>query len=120
MHDDIVEKVFNNVDCIVVPSIWAENSPLVIHEAQQARVPVITSDVGGMTEYTHHEINGLLFKHRNINDLVTQLDRLSNDKKLSAKLGQRGYIYSDDGNIPCIKEHVKTLENIYIDLINKK
>jgi glycosyltransferase involved in cell wall biosynthesis len=38
-------------DAIVVPSVWVENSPLVIHEAQQARVPVITADVGGMAEY---------------------------------------------------------------------
>jgi glycosyltransferase involved in cell wall biosynthesis len=28
-----------------------ENSPLVIHEAQQARVPVITAAAGGMGEF---------------------------------------------------------------------
>ena len=39
----------------MVPSIWLENSPLVIHEAQQAGVLVITADVGGMAEYVHHE-----------------------------------------------------------------
>jgi len=44
---DIVAEVFNRVDAIVVPSIWDENSPLVIHEAQQARVPVIAGDAGG-------------------------------------------------------------------------
>ena len=32
---DIVTKVFNEVDCVVVPSIWEENSPLVIHESLQ-------------------------------------------------------------------------------------
>ncbi|HLM45065.1 MAG TPA: glycosyltransferase, partial [Myxococcaceae bacterium] len=46
-NPDIVRDVFNHVDAIVVPSIWAENSPLVIHEALQARVPVITADAGG-------------------------------------------------------------------------
>lgn len=45
---EIVPRVFNHVDCIVVPSIWDENSPLVIHEAQQCRVPVITANHGGM------------------------------------------------------------------------
>ena len=35
---DIVREVFDRVDAIVVPSVWVENSPLVIHEAQQARV----------------------------------------------------------------------------------
>jgi glycosyltransferase involved in cell wall biosynthesis len=51
-NQDITHKVFNRVDAIVVPSIWLENSPLVIHEAQQARIPVITADVGGMAEHT--------------------------------------------------------------------
>jgi glycosyltransferase involved in cell wall biosynthesis len=40
--------VFDRVDAIVVASVWAENSPLVIHEAQQCRVPVLTADYGGM------------------------------------------------------------------------
>ena len=35
---DIVRHVFDHVDAIVVPSIWDENSPLVIHEAQQCHV----------------------------------------------------------------------------------
>ncbi len=47
-NSEIVARVFNHVDCIIVPSIWEENSPLVIHEAQQCRVPVITANQGGM------------------------------------------------------------------------
>jgi glycosyltransferase involved in cell wall biosynthesis len=70
-----VPEVLNRVDAIVVPSIWEENSPLVIHEAQQARVPVITADVGGMAEYVRHEHNGLLFRHRNAGSLATQMQR---------------------------------------------
>ena len=59
-----MRDAFDRVDAIVVPSVWVENSPLVIHEAQQARVPVITADAGGMAEYVRHEVNGLLFEHR--------------------------------------------------------
>ena len=47
-NSNIVPSVFNHLDCIVVPSIWDENSPLVIHEAQQCGVPVITANQGGM------------------------------------------------------------------------
>lgn len=35
-NQDIVRDVFDRVDAIVVPSVWVENSPLVIHEAHQA------------------------------------------------------------------------------------
>ncbi len=116
----IVEDVFNHVDAIVVPSIWVENSPLVIHEAQQVGVPVITADVGGMQEYVHHEINGLLFHFRNEASLTKQMQRLVDDPSLAEKLGQKRYLYSLDGNIPTIQNHVKTLEKIYLNLLSKK
>ncbi|MEJ6588766.1 MAG: glycosyltransferase, partial [Crocinitomicaceae bacterium] len=48
INHNLANDVFSNVDCIVVPSIWGENSPLVIHEAQSCKVPVITADFGGM------------------------------------------------------------------------
>ncbi|MCW1918866.1 glycosyltransferase [Rhodobacter sp. KR11] len=35
---------------VVVPSIWWENSPVVIQEARQAGTPVIASNIGGMKE----------------------------------------------------------------------
>lgn len=116
----IIETVFNKVDCIVVPSIWVENSPLVIHEALQTRVPVITADVGGMAEYIQHEINGLLFKHREINDLAIQMQRLLDDPALAIKLGTRGYLQSDDGNIPDMPTHLMRIENIYQNLLATK
>jgi glycosyltransferase involved in cell wall biosynthesis/SAM-dependent methyltransferase len=49
------------VDVLVVPSVWYENSPLTIHEALMARVPVIGSDIGGIPELVRHEENGLTF-----------------------------------------------------------
>ena len=50
-NPDIVRSGLNRVDALVVPSYWAENSPLVIHEAQLAWVSVIAADLGGMAEY---------------------------------------------------------------------
>lgn len=38
------------IDVLVVPSVWFENSPLTIHEAWLAGVPVVTSGLGGMAE----------------------------------------------------------------------
>src|SRR5918999_217024 len=48
-----------SVDWVVVPSIWWENSPLVIQEAFQHRRPVICSGIGGMAEKGTHGVNGL-------------------------------------------------------------
>jgi glycosyltransferase involved in cell wall biosynthesis len=112
-NQNIVADVFNRVDAIVVPSVWVENSPLVIHEALQARVPVITADVGGMVEYVHHEVNGLCFQHRSPTDMATQMQRLLDEPGLAEKLGQRGYVQSDNGDIPDLETHVADIEAIY-------
>ena len=112
-NQNIIQDVFNRVDAIVVPSIWVENSPLVIHEAQQARVPVITADVGGMAEYVDHEINGLLFKHRTPKSLSEQMQRFVDNPSFARHLGERGYIHDKDGNIPEITTHANELENLY-------
>jgi glycosyltransferase involved in cell wall biosynthesis/MoaA/NifB/PqqE/SkfB family radical SAM enzyme len=114
-NEEIIHKVFNYIDAIVVPSIWEENSPLVIHEANQTKVPVITANYGGMKEYVKHLENGLLFEHRNVQDLSAKMLQLIEDRTLAKRLGERGYLYSEDGNIPNIKEHAKKIEKIYIE-----
>ncbi|MFO8082588.1 MAG: glycosyltransferase [Armatimonadota bacterium] len=119
-NQDIVPEVFDRVDAIVVPSIWAENSPLVIHEAQQARVSVITADTGGMAEYVRHEENGLLFEHRSPPALAVQMQRLVDDPALAVRLGARGYIYSESGDVPSVDAHVREIEGIYEQAIRRR
>ena len=119
-NQEIVRDVFNHADAIVVPSIWAENSPLVIHEAQQARVPVITADAGGMAEYVHHEVNGLLFAHRDAAALAVQMQRFVDDPKLAHRLGARGYIGSNNGDIPDVHDHVAAIEQLYEAVLRRR
>ena len=119
-NQEIVEDVFNRVDAIVVPSVWVENSPLVIHEAQQVRVPVITADTGGMAEYVSHEVNGLLFKHRSRASLSQQMQRLVDDPVLARRLGERGYLFSKSGDIPDIAKHVGKIEALYEKVLERR
>ncbi|MFT6914783.1 MAG: glycosyltransferase involved in cell wall biosynthesis [Motiliproteus sp.] len=116
-NQQIAVDVFSNTDAIVTSSIWVENSPLVIHEAQQARVPVITADTGGMGEYVEHQVNGLLYRHRDVDDLASQMQVLLDDPELARRLGERGYAYSEDGEIPCIDQHILDLEACYEGLV---
>lgn len=116
----IVEQVFNNVDAIVVPSIWLENSPLVIHEAQQVRVPVITANVGGMSEYVADGVNGISFEFRSIESLTSALQKVKDNPKEAADLGHRGYLLSRDGTIQSISEHVDDLLSIFKSVIERR
>ena len=54
-----VAGLMHGVDWVVVPSIWWENAPLVIHEARAAGRPVICSGIGGMAELVQDGVTGL-------------------------------------------------------------
>jgi len=45
-----VGSLMSSVDVVLVPSIWWENSPLVIQEAIAQGKTLLTSDIGGMAE----------------------------------------------------------------------
>ena len=71
-----------SIDVLVVPSIWPENSPLVVGEALLAGVPVVASRIGGIPELIDDGCNGLLFQAGDANDLARALARLLNEPGL--------------------------------------
>ena len=81
-----IGKVFSGIDVLVVPSLWYENTPLVVYSAQAARCPVIASNLPGLAVVIEHETNGLLFEPDNATDLARQLRRLVIEKNLLQRL----------------------------------
>lgn len=77
-----VANQYAALDVLVVPSIWLENSPLVIHEAMQAGLPIVGSSIGGIPDLVLDGVNGLLFEAGNANALADALMRLVNDRAL--------------------------------------
>lgn len=71
-----------DVAWVVVPSIWWENSPLVIQEAFLYGRPVICSDVGGMAEKVTDGVDGLHFRVGDAADLAAKLERASGSPEL--------------------------------------
>ncbi|HEX7779622.1 MAG TPA: glycosyltransferase family 4 protein [Vicinamibacterales bacterium] len=67
---------YRAIDVLVVPSLWLENSPLVIHEAYQLQRPVIGSRIGGITELVKDGWNGLLFDPGSASGLAAALRRV--------------------------------------------
>ena len=74
------------LDVLVLPSIWLENSPLVIKEAFAAGLPVVASDLGGMAELVRHEADGLLFPAGDVDALAASLRRFLNEPDLIDRL----------------------------------
>ncbi|MDM8528605.1 glycosyltransferase family 4 protein [Anaerolineales bacterium HSG24] len=68
-----ISEIHANLDVLVVPSVWYENSPNVILESFAHRTPVITSNLGGMAELVQDDYTGLLFEPNNGADLAQKL-----------------------------------------------
>ncbi len=63
------ENVLAEMDFLVMPSRWYENSPLALLCALASHTPVIVSDVEGMTEFVEPDVNGWIFERENADDL---------------------------------------------------
>lgn len=77
--NDDFGKILSEIDVMVVPSRWYENTPLVMQSALTTKTPMIATDLGGMSELIDHEKNGLLFKLNDHEDLAGQLQKLLDD-----------------------------------------
>jgi len=102
-----IAQVFCGLDALVVPSIWYENSPLVILEAQAASRPVITSAMGGMAELVRDELDGLTFRPGDAADLARQIQRLREEPQLLARLSAATQAP------PSIADELQTLAQLY-------
>jgi len=75
-----------SVDVLVVPSVWIENAPFIIHEAFAAQVPVVAANLGGMAEMVRDGIDGLLFEPGDAGALRAALARILDEPELLARL----------------------------------
>ena len=106
-----VGRVMSEVDALVVPSRWYENAPGVVFEAFAAKVPVVATDLRGLSEFVRHDENGLLFGLDDAEDLARQLRRLSKEPGLLERL--RGGI----GRVKTVREYAEELEELYDTLL---
>ena len=74
-HERIAE-VYAQIDVLVVPSLWLENSPLVIHEAFMAGVPVVGARIGGIADLVDDGRTGLLYDPTSSSELRAALGGL--------------------------------------------
>lgn len=84
------DKIFKSVDCLLIPSLWYENAPVVIVEAAAYGVGIIGSDLGAIPEFITHEKSGLLFEPGNPQALADALKRVINEPDLKVRFREGG------------------------------
>lgn len=100
-----INTIMHELDVLVVPSVWYENTPLVIYSAQAAQCPVIGSDLPGIASVIKHKYNGLLFEAGNVDALIEQILMLKEQGVESL---------SKNAILPkTIHEYVNTLDKIW-------
>jgi glycosyltransferase involved in cell wall biosynthesis len=104
----------SNVDWVLVPSIWWENSPLVIQEAFHFRRPVICSDIGGMAEKVTHGVDGLHFRAGDAADLARTLEYAVTTPGLWKQL------HAAIRPVYGMEAHVRALESLYSALLSRR
>jgi glycosyltransferase involved in cell wall biosynthesis len=108
-HDQL-GSLMENVDWVVVPSRWWENSPLVIQEAFMHGRPVICSDIGGMAEKVTDGVDGLHFRAGDPEDLARTISKAAASPQLWRTLaGGISPVYS-------MEDHVEELLGLYGEL----
>ena len=73
-------EVYAQIDLLVVPSLWLENSPLVIHEAFVAGVPVVAARIGGIVDLVDDGRTGRLYDSTSAGELAAVLRQLIGDR----------------------------------------
>lgn len=108
-----VGEVLSSIDVLTVPSIWHENTPLVVYEAFAAGCPVIASDVEGIAEVVRHDVDGLLFERGDPAALAACVRQLAEDRTLLGRLARRTRMPLS------VADHVTELEREYAQVLRE-
>lgn len=79
--------------CVVVPSLWIENSPLVIGEAFACETPVIGTNSGGIPELINDSGAGFVVE-RNADEIAEKIGILIENSELRKVMGGKAREYA--------------------------
>jgi glycosyltransferase involved in cell wall biosynthesis len=108
-----VADVYAQIDVLVVPSLWPENSPLVIQEARMAGVPIVAARMGGIAEFIEDGRTGLLYD-ASAAALETALRRLLADRGLVTALGRPA------AQVKTIAQHADEWTAMYAEVLRHR
>lgn len=92
-----VDAALRETDVLVLPSLWAENAPLILLQALATHTPCLVSDQPGMTEFVRNGVNGYAFPTGNARALAARIRHLADDGAHLARLtAQTAYERSSD------------------------
>ncbi len=114
-----MRSLFAQADLTLVPSVWHENSPVVIYESFQSGTPVVGTELGGVPELVTHGQTGYLFP---VGDAQALVDCVRSHFSLPAR--ERRLM-----RLRCVQEvrtrfsleqHLTALQTVYREVLDGK
>ncbi|MGO4571235.1 glycosyltransferase family 4 protein [Microvirga sp. 2TAF3] len=103
-------RLMRSIDWTIIPSIWWENSPIVIQESFFHGRPMICSNIGGMAEKITDGVDGLHFRVGSPEDLIDRIVETLTDATLWDRL--RAGIKQPINSQECAKQHLELYYSI--------
>lgn len=89
------KDVFEKADIFIQPTL-EDCFPLTLLEACQLRLPIISTDEGGITDIVKDGKNGFIIRKNDAADLANKLIKLFDNKALCKQMGENSYkIYKE-------------------------
>lgn len=101
---DAIKGVYEKMDVLVLPSLWAENSPLVLLYALHTGTPVVASDMGGVRGVVG-ENSIFIYPPHDSAALSHTLEGIIGDRSSLTRL--------EKVEVSGMKEHLSLLNEIY-------
>jgi glycosyltransferase involved in cell wall biosynthesis len=112
-----VAEIFYHSDINIISS-KQEGLSIALLEASLMKKPSIAPDKTGTCDIIKNNKTGLLFKNDNVNDLVSKIEMLIENKDFSKKLGQNAHDFVRKNF--CVKTNTERHIDLYNDLINDR
>lgn len=106
------ENIYLNSDIFVFPTFY-ETFGLVLIEAMQYSLPVISCPEGGIPDIVEDGINGILVPQKNIEELANAIEKLIYDSELRTKMGNEGRLKYEK------QFTLETFEKKLVSILNK-
>lgn len=105
-------EIGTKIDIALVPSVWEDCAPLVVLELISMKLPVIGTNIGGISDFIIENKTGFLFAYNSIVELVSIIDKCIRDKEsIEAMRINMPQVYSFDHYFDNLKQIYKSLKD---------
>jgi glycosyltransferase involved in cell wall biosynthesis len=113
LDENRLYDLYQKLDLLLLTS-YTEGIPMAVLEASAMKVPVVATNVGGVSEVITHNVNGLLAEAGDIDSIAKNVLLIINNREVAEKFAENGRRIVET-NFSAGK-NIKKIEDIYMQL----